>query len=148
MIPNFFMGMGLGLTMIPLINLSVDTLTNEQMTNASGVQNLLKTIGGAIGTSLVATFLSRFAQMHQYMMVGKLNMLNSVFAQKVQATAGAFMQYTSPDMAQHMAQYMQYRQLIQQSTLWAFMDAFRIFGLACFVIIPLLLFIKANRVNE
>ena len=148
MIPNFFMGMGLGLTMIPLINLSVDTLTNEQMTNASGVQNLLKTIGGAIGTSLVATFLSRFAQMHQYMMVGKLNMLNSVFAQKVQATAGAFMQYTSPDMAQHMAQYMQYRQLIQQSTLWAFMDAFRIFGLACFAIIPLLLFIKANRVNE
>ena len=148
MIPNFFMGMGLGLTMIPIINLSVDTLKNEQMTNASGVQNLLKTIGGAVGTSLVATFLSRFAQMHQYMMVGKLSMLNPVFVERFQTIGGAFAKYTSPDMAQYMSQYMMYRQLIQQSTLWAFMDAFRIFGLACFVIIPLLLFIKANKVND
>ena len=145
MIPNFFMGMGMGLTMIPIINLSVDTLKNEQMTNASGVQNLLKTIGGAVGTSLVATFLSRFAQMHQYMMVGKANMLNPVFVERFQTTAGALMQYTSSDMAQHMSQYMLYRQLLQQSTLWAFMDAFRIFGLSCLVIIPLLLFIKANK---
>ena len=148
MIPNFFMGMGMGLAMIPIINLSVDTLKNEQMTNASGVQNLLKTIGGAVGTSLVATFLSRFAQMHQYMMVGKLNMLNPAFVTKFQTMSGAFMQYTSSDMAQHMSQYMLYRQLLQQSTLWAFMDAFRIFGLACLVIIPLLLFIKANRVCD
>ena len=145
MIPNFFMGMGMGLTMIPIINLSVDTLKNEQMTNASGVQNLLKTIGGAIGTSLVATFLSRFAQIHQYMMVGKMNMLNPVFVERFQATTGALMQYTSVDMAQHMAQYSIYGQLVKQSTLWAFMDAFRIFGLACFVIIPLLFLIKANK---
>ena len=145
MIPNFFMGMGLGLTMIPLINLSVDTLKNEQMTNASGVQNLLKTIGGAIGTSLVATLLSRFAQMHQYMMVGKLSMLNSVFVQKFQTVSGAFMQYTSPDMAQYMSQYMLYRQLIQQSTLWAFMDTFRIFGLLCFGLIPLLFLFKKSK---
>ena len=148
MIPNFFMGMGMGLTMIPLINLSVDTLKNEQMTNASGVQNLLKTIGGAAGTSLVATFLSRFAQVHQYMMVGKASMLNPAFVERFQTTAGAFMQYTSSDMAQHMSQYMLYKQLIQQSTLWAFMDAFRIFGLSCIVIIPLLLFIKANKVCD
>ena len=148
MIPNFFMGMGLGLTMIPLINLSVDTLKNEQMTNASGVQNLLRTIGGAIGTSLVATLLSRFAQMHQYMMVGKLNMLNSAFVERFQTTTAAIMQYTSVDMAQHMAEYSLYGQLVKQSTLWAFMDTFRVFGLACFAIIPLLLFIKANKVND
>ena len=148
MIPNFFMGMGMGITMIPLINLSVDTLRNEQMTNASGVQNLLKTIGGAIGTSFVATFLSRFAQAHQFMMVGKMSALNPVFAERVQALTGSLSQYTSSDMANYMAQYSIYGSLIKQSTLWAFMDAFRIFGLACFAIIPLLLFIKANRANE
>ena len=41
-IPNFFMGMGMGLAMVPIMNLSVDTLKNEQMTNATGIQNLLK----------------------------------------------------------------------------------------------------------
>ena len=131
--------------MIPIINLSVDTLRNDQMTNASGIQNLLKTIGGAIGTSLVATMLSRFAQMHQYMMVGNLSELNTQYLLRIQNTAAALSQYTEATMANYMAQTTLYKQLIQQSTLWAFIDSFRIFGLMCFIIIPLLLFIKSNK---
>ena len=141
-IPNFFMGMGMGLSMVPIMNLSVATLRNDQMTNATGIQNLLKNIGSAIGTSLVATMLTRFAQIHQYMLVGKMSELNPVFIERVQSTAGALMQYTEMSVAQYMAQYSQYGQLIKQSTLWAFIDSFRIFGLLCFAVIPLMLFIK------
>ncbi len=148
MIPNFLMGMGMGLAMIPIINLSVDTLRNDQMTNASGIQNLLKTIGGAIGTSLVATMLSRFAQMHQYMMVGNLSDLNPAYIERLQSTAAGLAQYYPQSVAYEMAQSSLYGQLVQQSTLWAFMDSFRIFGLACIVIIPLLLFIRSNRKKE
>lgn len=145
MIPNFIMGFGLGMSMVPIINLSMETLSNEQMTNASGLQNLFKNIGGAIGTSLVATFLTRFAQMHQYMMVGNLSELNPVYSAKIQAVAGALSQYTSPEVALHMAKYVQYGTLIKQSTLWAFMDSFRIFGLACFALIPLLFLFKKSK---
>ena len=145
MIPNFLMGMGMGLAMIPIINLSLETLSNYQMTNASGLQNLLKNIGGAIGTSLVATMLTRFAQMHQYMMVGKLSELNPVFIERVQTTTGALAQYTSIDVARHMANYTQYGTLIKQSTLWAFMDSFRIFGLLCLMLIPLLFLFKKSK---
>lgn len=145
MIPNYLMGMGMGLSMIPIINLSLETLSNQQMTNASGLQNLFKNIGGAIGTSLVATFLTRFAQVHQYMMVGKLSELNPVFVQKVQAAAAALSQYTSVDVAKYMAMYSQYGTLIKQSTLWAFMDSFRIFGIACFLLIPLLFLFKKSK---
>ena len=145
MIPNYLMGMGMGLSMIPIINLSMETLSNQQMTNASGLQNLFKNIGGAIGTSLVATFLTRFAQAHQYMMVGKLSDLNPAYVERVQTTTGALMQYTSADVAQHMAQYAQYGTLLKQSTLWAFMDSFRIFGILCFVLIPLLFLFKKSK---
>lgn len=145
MIPNFLMGMGMGLAMIPMVNLSVDTLRNEQMTNASGVQNLLKTIGGAIGTSLVATLITRFSQIHQYMLVGKLSDLNPAYIERLQSTAGALMQYTSPDMANYMGQYSLYGQLIKQSTLWAFIDSFRLFGLICFLIIPLMFLLKSSK---
>ena len=141
-IPNFFMGMGMGLSMVPIMNLSVATLRNDQMTNATGIQNLLKNIGSAIGTSLVATMLTRFAQIHQYMLVGKMSELNPVFIERVQSTAGALMQYTEMSVAQYMAQYSQYGQLIKQSTLWAFIDSFRIFGVLCFAVIPLMFFIK------
>ena len=145
MLPNCLMGFGLGLAMIPIINLSMETLSNQQMTNAAGLQNLFKNIGGAIGTSLVATMLTRFAQMHQYMMVGKLNELNPVFVERVQTSAGALSQYTSVDMAQYMANYMQYGTLVKQATLWAFMDSFRIFGVLCFGLIPLLFLFKKSK---
>lgn len=141
-IPNFFMGMGMGLSMIPIMNLSVDTLKNEQMTNATGIQNLLKNIGSAIGTSLVATMLTRFAQAHQYMLVGKMSELNPVFIERVQTTAGALSAYTEHSVAQYMAQYSYYGQLVKQSTLWAFIDSFRIFGVLCLAVIPLLLLMK------
>ncbi len=144
-IPNFFMGLGMGLSMVPIINLSVDTLTNEQMTNATGIQNLLKNIGSAVGTSLVATMLTRFAQVHQYMMVGKLNDLNTAYIERLQSTAASLTQYTHHSVANYMAQYSLYGQLIEQANLWAFMDAFRVFGVLCLVIIPLLLLIKKRK---
>jgi DHA2 family multidrug resistance protein len=123
----------------------METLSNQQMTNASGLQNLFKNIGGAIGTSLVATFLTRFSQVHQYMMVGKMSELNPVFVERVQATTGALAQYTSIDMANYMAQYAQYGALLKQSSLWAFMDTFRIFGVLCIALIPLLFLFKKSK---
>lgn len=141
-IPNFFMGMGMGLAMVPIMNLSVDTLRNEQMTNATGIQNLLKNIGSAVGTSLVATMLTRFAQVHQYMLVGKTSELNPAFIERVQSTAAALAGYTEHTVAQYMAQYSLYGQLVKQSNLWAFIDSFRIFGALCFAVIPLLLLMR------
>ena len=140
--PNFFMGMGMGVSMVRIMNLSVDTLKNEQMTNATGIQNLLKNIGSAVGTSLVATMLTRFAQVHQNMLVGKMSELNPAFIERIQTTAGALSAYTEHSVAQYMAQYSYYGQLIKQSTLWAFIDSFRIFGVLCLAVIPLLLLIK------
>lgn len=144
-IPNFFMGMGMGLSMVPIMNLSVATLRNDQMTNATGIQNLLKNIGSAIGTSLVATMLTRFAQVHQYMLVGKMNDLNPSFIERIMSTTGALAQYAETSVAHYMAQYSLYGQLIKQSTLWAFIDSFRIFGVLCLVVIPLILLIKKKK---
>lgn len=136
-IPNLILGIGMSLGLIPFTTLSMNTLSNEQMTNASGVQNLLKNIGGAIGTSIVATMLSRAAQMHQFAMVKHLNVLNPVFQAKFVAVKMALAQYMHASIAQTKAGYVAYMQLVQQANLWAFMDAFRIFGLTALVIIPL-----------
>lgn len=144
-IPNYIMGIGMGLAMVPIMNLSVDTLSNSQMTNASGIQNLLKNIGSAIGTSLVATMLTRFAQVHQIMLVGNLNDLNQNFIERMQNTTAALAQYTHVSVANYMAQYSMYGQLVKQATLWAFIDAFRVFGVLCLVVIPLLLLIKKRK---
>lgn len=147
-LPNFLFGMGMILALVPLINLSCCTLKNEQLTNASGVQNLLKNIGAAIGTSIVTTCVSRFAQVHQHMMVGKLNETNPVFVERVQTFAGAFSGMTDAASATFMAKYQMYQQLIQQSHLWAYIDTFRWFAIASFAILPMMFFIRSPQALE
>lgn len=143
-IPNFIFGLGMSCCMIAISTISVVTLKSEQMTNATGIQALLKNIGGAVGMSIVATMLSRFGQMHQFSMVGSLNPLNPVFQHKVQVMTAALSKYSAVSIASQKANYIMYVDLLKQSNLWGFMDAFRVFGLICFLIIPLLLFMKPH----
>ncbi len=143
--PNMLFGMGMGFTMISISSLSASTLKNNQMTNATGIQNLFKNIGGAIGTSIVATLLSRFAQAHQYNMVGHLNPLNPVFAYKLQAVTHALAKYTALPIAQHKASYFLYGSLLEQANLCAFIDSFRLFGVISFAVIPVVLFFKSTK---
>ena len=143
--PNFLMGIGLAMCMIPIITLSTMTLTNEQMTNASGVQNLLKNLGGAIGTSIVTTVISRRAQVHQSFLVDNLALTNDNFLERLHAYSAAFQSMTDPINADYMAQLMMYKQMLQQSTMGGFRDAFELCAIACIAIIPLILFIKGVK---
>lgn len=145
-IPNFIFGLGLVFSMMPITTLSCITLRNDQMTNASGLQNLLKTIGGAIGTSLVATMISRFSQVHQFGLVKHLNDLNPAYIERIQSFTGAFIGQAGDMMnAANMAMKMLYNQLLQQSTLCAYMDTFKVFAIACFILLPFLFILKNER---
>lgn len=144
--PNFLFGLGMVMAMVPLIDMSCRTLRNEQLTNASGIQNLIKNVGAAIGTSLVTTCVSRFAQTHQYMMVGKLSELNPAFIERAQNLTGAMLSNNMDiGTATHAAYGLLYNELLRQSALWAYIDTFRIFAIAAFMIIPLLLFLKTKK---
>ena len=145
LVPNFIFGFGMGLCMISLSTISVATLKNDQMTNATGIQALLKNIGGAIGMSIVATMLSRLSQAHQISMVGYLNPMNPVFTYKIKAMTAALSAHSHWTLASLKAHYLMYGELLRQSSLWAFMDTFRIFGVICFLIIPLLFFMKPSN---
>lgn len=147
--PNALFGAGMFLGMTTLMTLSFSSLRNEQMTNASGLQNLLKNIGGAIGTSLSTTLIARSAQKHQMMMVGNLNDLNLPYIERLEALAQNFMQVTSgiPESFM-MAKATLYNQLLQQSHLWAYIDTFRMFALACLTVIPFIILIKAPKLGK
>lgn len=147
-IPNFIMGVAMAMSMIPIITLSTMTLTNEQMTNASGVQNLLKNIGGAIGTSIITTIISRKAQIHQHYLVDNLVMTNNNFIERLQAYTGAFMANTDVANAANMANNIIYKQMLLQANMAAFKDAFEICAIACLILIPLLMCLKGLPKEE
>ena len=147
-VPNFILGLGMGFSLVPSIALSAVTLSNKQMTNAAGLQNLLKNIGGAIGTSLSGTMIARCAQMHQYDMVKNLNELNPVFQERLSSMSAALSQYTHPVVAKQMAESVLYKQLVQQATLLGFTDTFRMFSVAAMLIIPTVFMLKNIDYNK
>lgn len=148
-IPNYIFGLGLVFSMMPITTLSCITLKNEQMTNASGLQNLLKTIGGAVGTSLVATMISRFSQVHQFGLVKHLNDCNPQYIERLQSYAGALIGQAGTMMdSVNMSAKMLYNQLIQQSVLCAYMDTFKVFAIACFVLLPFLFLLKESSLHK
>lgn len=146
-LPNAFFGAGMCLGMTTLTTLSFSTLNPLKITNASGLQNLIKNISGAIGTSLSATFITRGAQKHQMMMVGSLSDLNENFTERVNAISQAFGQ-TDINQGIYMAKYTLYGQLNQQAHLWAYIDTFRIFAAACLLVIPFIMLITPPKKEE
>ena len=126
----------------------METISNADMTNASGVQNLVKNIGAAVGTSLVATMISRYSQVFQHNMVEYLNPLNPIYSDRLNELTMLFAQMEEFTFAQMKAQGMLYQQLVQQSTLWAYIHSFRVFGVVCFLCLPLLLCYGRRKTAE
>lgn len=141
-IPNIILGCSFSFIIAPLTTLIFSTVKQEDMTNASGLQNLLKNVGSAVGTSLVGTMVSRFAQIHQGYLVDNLNPLNPVFQTKVILLTKAFSRYFHPFVATSKANYYMYLNMVKQSVFFAYMESYRIYALIAIILIPLIFLIK------
>lgn len=62
--PQVFRGFGLMMAMIPVNNLSLGTLPPERVKNASGLFNLTRNLGGAVGLAVLTTILNDRTDLH------------------------------------------------------------------------------------
>ena len=145
-IPNVIFGFSIGMTITVLTTVSMSTISNSAMTNASGVQNLLKNLAAAIGTSLVATMVSRYSQAFQSHLVGFLDPNNPAYVEKLAAMTSYLCQFDVYAVAYQKAQGLLYNELLQQSTLCAYMETFKVWGIVAFLCIPLLLLYRRKKV--
>lgn len=142
-IPTMVLGFGMTTFIIPTTTLLFSNVSKMEMTNAASVQNLIKNVGCAVGTSSVGVFVSRFSQVHQTYLVDRLTVLNNAFAERVSAMTADFMQHGADiATAGQMAQIMIYKQLMQQSTLCAFMTSYKIYALIILFILPFVFIMK------
>jgi MFS transporter, DHA2 family, multidrug resistance protein len=62
--PQIFRGFGLMMAMIPVNNISLGTLPPERVKNASGLFNLMRNLGGAVGLAALTTLLNDRTDLH------------------------------------------------------------------------------------
>ena len=144
--PNFLNGVGAALIFVSLATTAMGRLKNEQLGNAAGIFNLMRNIGGSIGIAAVATFLARWTQVHQAILVTHLTPYDPAY-QRWLATARAGLATRVGRLdAGPKSLGLLYNVLGQQARLLAFMDIFRIVSVFALLAVPLvLLFQKTSN---
>src|SRR6266567_3357563 len=83
--PQVFRGVGLMFAIIPINNIALGTLPPDRVKNASGLYNLMRNLGGAVGLAAIYTFLNDRTDLH----LARLHeALNSAYRPALEALDG------------------------------------------------------------
>jgi MFS transporter, DHA2 family, multidrug resistance protein len=145
-LPSVLNGVAISFIFTPLTAATLVHLQQDQVGNATGIYNLMRNLGGSIGIAMVSTLVIRRAQVHQALMVSHLTPYDPEYVQRLAAATHALTPQSGAYLAHQQAQGLIYNTLLSQSSLWAFVENFRLFGILCLCCLPLLfLFKKVTR---
>ena len=144
-IPNMVLCFGVATAFVPITALSFLTLPKNKTADAAGLHALFKNIVTAMATSVSSTFIARASQVYQNNLVGNLSYHNPVFRLKLMALQHKFSIYYPSVIAHKKANGILYKELLLQSKLGAFYNAFLILALISILIIPFIYLLKGIK---
>jgi DHA2 family multidrug resistance protein len=140
-LPGLLRGIGSGFIFIPLTTLSLGAVPREQMGNASGLFNMVRTIGGSIGIAVLVAMLSINAQIHQSYLAGHVDAFHmSALAHSPAMVGGAMLRNGSGPFLG-----MVYGEMQRQASVLSFLDDFRMLSFIFFIIAPAVFLIRRPR---
>jgi DHA2 family multidrug resistance protein len=75
-VPMMLQGMGMGLIFVPVSTLAFTTLPKEAAAEAAGIYSLIRSLGSALGISILATYFSRDTQQTWSLLRGEITPYN------------------------------------------------------------------------
>jgi DHA2 family multidrug resistance protein len=144
-IPMIVGGFGMGFVFVPLTTLSMATLPNEQIGNASGIFNLMRNTGGSIGIAVMTTLLARNSQVHQSNLMANINEYSVAFQQTFSGIYNGYLPQFGAETARQMAYATINGLVAQQAAVLAYIDDFRILAFLSILCIPAAFIFKAVR---
>jgi len=121
-IPQVLRGFGLMLAIIPITNVALGTLPPERLKNASGLFNLTRNLGGAVGLALLNTVLNDRTDLHLARLHESVNWARGPAVERLAQLTQQFQNYGSDAQTMALKQLMQI--VRQQGVVMAFADVF------------------------
>ncbi|HTT75707.1 MAG TPA: DHA2 family efflux MFS transporter permease subunit [Candidatus Binataceae bacterium] len=135
-IPGIYRGVGSGLIFIPLSTISLGAVSKEEMGTASGLFNMVRTIGGSIGIAVLIAMLSSHAQIHQSYLSARVDTFSfGEWIRSYPSASGMFNQIDRHGQAPLLD--MLYIEMQRQASVMAFLDDFRLIAYIFFFLTPL-----------
>jgi DHA2 family multidrug resistance protein len=142
-LPGLLRGIGSGLIFIPLTTISLGAVPKEQIGAASGLFNMVRTVGGSIGIAVLVAMLSTNSQVHQSYLAGHVDVfhLSALAHQTAMNGVGASILRSGPEPFLGMV----YQQMQRQALVLSYLDDFRMLSFLFFALTPLVFLIRRPR---
>lgn len=144
--PQMIRGFGFGFIFVPITGLMLTGLKGSDIAQASGLSNMLRLLGGAIGIAAINTYVIQRTSVHRVQLLEKVNLYNPENNERYYALFRGFLaQGKSADQAQKMAAGAIEGAVSYQSALISYAEGFLVIGLFCAIILPLIFFAKIKK---
>jgi len=136
-LPLIIQGLGLGLVFVPLSTVAFSTLEPRYAAEAAGIFSVLRTIGSAVGISIVATVMTDHSQYAWNRLGGFINENNLALNNYLE----------QGNFTLHSAQtpYILAQELGRQSSMLGILDAYTLVTWSFAAMLPLVLLLKYRR---
>ncbi len=135
--PILLQGLGMGMIFVPLSTIAFATLDPRVSAEAAGMFSLTRTIGSAVGISIVTTVFTRQSQVVWNQLGGHLHDLGGAVSRYL---AGLGLAPSAPGGSALLG-----AELARQSSMVAMVDAFALVAWSFVVVIPLVLMLRGGR---
>ncbi|MCF8216373.1 MAG: DHA2 family efflux MFS transporter permease subunit [Chlorobium sp.] len=148
---NFFWilllrGVALGFIFIPVTMLAVSGLHGKDIGQATGLNNMVRQLGGSFGIALTNTYIAKRVAAHRADMLGSLSPYDPAAIERLEGIRrAAETRLLSPVEAEHAALKALEGTVTAQSYHLAYMDAFMLIAALFALSMPLLFFIKLKK---
>jgi DHA2 family multidrug resistance protein len=144
--PRMILGIGMGLTVIPLFTLAFSTIKKEDMANATALYNFLRNLGGSFGVAFVTTMISRRAQFHQAHLIENLTPFDTSYQIATQQSA-RILEFRGVEsfLSQYGGLNTVYKELIRQASMLSFNDTFHLTSIILISILPFAFLMKRSK---
>jgi MFS transporter, DHA2 family, multidrug resistance protein len=128
--PNVVRALGQAIVMTPISAIAMVGIAPSEAGGASGLFNMMRNLGGAIGTAAIETFFTRREQFHSAMITPKASLLDPATRDRLAALQHYFMAHgvSDPATALHRAVIAIGNTIRAQATLMGFGDSFALIG--------------------
>jgi DHA2 family multidrug resistance protein len=147
--PNIVRAIGQAMVMTPLSAIAMLGIAPQEAGGASGLFNMMRNLGGAIGTAAVETFFTKREQFHSAIITPEVSLLEPATRNRLTDLQQYFMSHGFPDpaSAMHRAIIAVGDTIRAQATIMAYADCFALLGVVLLVAVVLIALLKKGAAS-
>jgi DHA2 family multidrug resistance protein len=134
-LPNIIRAVGQALTLAPLSAISLGSVAPQDAAAASGISNMMRNLGGAVGTALLATIVTKREQFHSNIIGQAVDLGREEVRARIAQMTNYFLAHgvTDPAAANHQAIIALGNAVKQQALVMGFSDTFAVVGVVLII---------------